>query len=269
MAPTRWYDMATLALRAERNERLVEDWLYDLNVVWWRFMTPAQRVERAPDLEALLRDRLDTAAEPGQKSSWFAGLRNVATTPETVNWLRALWQRDITIPGLPLVETDETELAYALALRGVADEIRILDAQRDRITNPDRRARFEFVRDAAVSDVGVRERWFRALEDPQNRRRETWVLQGVGLLNHALRAGHAGTLLPKSMEMVLDVHRTGALFFDEAWIGATLKGHSSPQAAAVVARFIDTLPPDYPPRLRAKLLQGSDLLMRAARSQAP
>ena len=65
--------------------------------------------------------------------------------------------------------------------------------------------------------------------------------------------------------MLLDVHRTGALFFDAAWVEETLRGHSSPQVAAVVAHFIDSLPPDYPPRLRAKVLQSSDLLMRAAR----
>jgi aminopeptidase N len=261
--------MAVLTLRAERDEQLIGEWLNDLNIVWWRFLTPEQRTERAPALEALLQGRLDAAVEPGLKSSWFAALRNVATTPETVTWLRALWLREAAIPGLPLVETDETALAYALALRGLADEQRMLDTQRDRITNPDRRARFEFVRGAAVSDASVRERWFRALEDPSNRRRETWVVQGLGLLHHPLRSGHSVALLPKSMDLLLEVYRTGALCFDAAWVRETLRGHSSPQAAAIVARFIDALPPDYPPRLRAKVLQASDLLMRAARSQAP
>jgi len=55
------------------------------------------------------------------------------------------------------------------------------------------------------------------------------------------------------------------LFFDAAWVQETLRGHSSPQVAAAVTIFIDTLPADYPPRLRAKVLQSSDLLMRAAR----
>ena len=119
MTPGRWYDMAVLNLRAERDVQLIGDWLDDLNIVWWRFLTPAQRAERAPDLEALLRGRLDAATDPGLKSTWFGALRNVAITPTTVAWLRALWQREATIPGLPLVEADETALAYALAVRGV------------------------------------------------------------------------------------------------------------------------------------------------------
>ena len=99
------------------------------------------------------------------KSTWFGALRNVATTAQTVAWLRALWQRETTIPGLPLVEADETALAYALAVRGVEGEQGLLDAQRDRITNPDRKARFEFVR-APLGRRGERERWFRRWTTP-------------------------------------------------------------------------------------------------------
>lgn len=265
MAPARWFEMATQSLRAERDEQLVAEWLGDLHVVWWRFLTPAQRAERSPALEALLRARLDEAADPGLKSTWFTALRKLGTTPETVAWLHALWQREAAIPGLPLVEADETALAYALALRGVAGEQGLLDAQRDRIGNPDRRARFEFVRGAVAADPGERERWFRALADPANRRRETWVLQGLGLLHDPLRAQASAALVPPALDLLLQVHRTGALFFDAGWLHATLSGHSSPQVAAAVTRFIDTLPADYPPRLRAKVLQSADLLMRAAR----
>lgn len=271
MTPSQWFDMATLNLRTERDTQLVGDWLDDLRVAWWRFLAPAQRAERAEALEALLRSRLDAAAEPGLKSTWFAALRNVATTPETVAWLRALWQRDAAIPGLPLVEADETALAHALALRGVegmGGVPSLLDAQRDRISNPDRRTRFEFVRGAVSIDAGERERWFRALHDPAQRRREVWVVEGLSLLHHPLRAEASAALVPEALELLRDVQRTGALFFDERWVGAVLGGHSSPQVAAAVTRFVDTLPADYPPRLRAKVLQASDLLLRAARTQA-
>jgi aminopeptidase N len=265
MAPGRWYDMAVLNLRAERDVQLIGDWLYDLNVVWWRFLTPAQRAERAPDLEALLRGRLEIAADSGLKSTWFGTLRSVAITPETVAWLHSLWLREAAITGLPLVEADETALAYVLAVRGVEGEQRLLDTQRDRITNPDRKARFEFVSAAASADAGARERWFRALEDPAARQHETWVLEGLRLLNHPLRADHAAALMPKALDMLLEVHRAGALFFDANWMRETLRGHSSPRVAAMVSRFIDELPPGYPPRPRALIQQSSDLLMRSAR----
>jgi aminopeptidase N len=265
LTPTAWLEMAALNLRTERDAQLFGDWVVDVGTVWWRFLTPAQRAERAPALEALLRGRLDAAAETGAKSTWFAALRSVAITPPTVAWLRALWQRETTLPGLPLVEADETALAYALALRGVEGQRALLDAQRDRITNPDRKARFEFVRGAVSADAGERERWFRALADPANRRNEVWIVQGLGLLNHPLRGDPSARWVPEALGLLLEVHRTGALFFDANWLDATLRWHSSPEAVAAVTRFVDTLPADYPPKLRAKVLQSSDLLMRAAR----
>ena len=248
--------------------QLINDWLpYDVQTVWWRFLTPAQRAERVPAFEALLRARLDETNEQGLKSAWFGGLRRTAVTPETVAWLRALWQREAAIPGLPLVEVDETALAHALALRGVDGASGVLDAQRDRITDADRKARFEFVRGAVSTDAAERERWFRALSETANRRRETWVLEGLGLLHHPLRADASAALVPQALALLLEVHRTGALFFDANWAAAVLDGHSSPQVAAAVTRFIDTLPADYPPRLRAKVAQSSDWLMRAARAK--
>jgi aminopeptidase N len=269
IAPAAWFDMGMLNLRLERDAQLIGDWLrYDVRTVWWRFLTPAQRAERAPAFEALLRARLDETTEPGLKSTWLAGLRNVAITPETIAWLRALWKREAAISGLPLVEADETALAHALALRGVEDASAILDAQRDRITDPDRRARFEFVRGAVSPDAAERERWFRALSETANRRRETWVLEGLGLLNHPLRADASAALVTPALDLLLDVHLTGALFFDASWVRVVLGGHSSPQVAAAVKRFIETLPGDYPPKLRAKVLQASDMLMRASQVDA-
>ena len=89
------------------------------------------------------------------------------------------------------------------------------------------------------------------------------------MLNHPLRADHAAALMPKALDMLLEVHRTGALFFDANWMRDILRGHSSPRVAATVSSFIDNLPADYPPRMRALILQSSDLLMRAARTRAP
>ena len=45
---------------------------------------------------------------------------------------------------------------------------------------PDRKARFKFVMPALSADPAVRERWFTSLRDVSNRRREPWVLEGLG-----------------------------------------------------------------------------------------
>ena len=107
------------------------------------------------------------------------------------------------------------------------------------------------------------------LADQANRRHEVWVAEGLRWLNHPLRAASSAPLVAPALAMVLTVNRTGNLFFDTAWLAAVLNGHSSPAVAEAVQQFLDEMPPGYPPRLRALVLQRADLLMRAARWQTP
>ncbi len=267
LAPDRLLETALQTLARETDAQLVGEMLEQLQSLWWRFLPPSQREARAVDVERFLRQRLDAAATPGLKSSWFRAFRALATTPESVAWLQALWRREATIAALPLVEADETALAHALALRDVAGIEALLDAQAARITNADRQARFAFLRGAVSADRAERERWFQALADADGRRHETWVAEGLGYLHHPLRAAASAPLVLPALEMLPEVNRTGDIFFDSAWLNATLRGHSSPDVAARVRRFLDELPAAYPAHLRALLQQESDLLFRAARVQ--
>ena len=51
------------------------------------------------------------------------------------------------------------------------------------------------------------------------------------------------------------------------WISATLDGHRTPSAAKTVEEFLRRRP-DYPKRLRLKILQAADGLFRAATSSS-
>ena len=144
----------------------------------------------------------------------------------------------------------------------------LLDAQAARITNADRQALFAFLRGAVSADRAERERWFQALADADGRRHETWVAEGLGYLHHPLRAAASAALVLPALEMLPEVNRTGDIFFDSAWLNATLRGHSSPDVAARVRRFLESFQlPIRPPR--ALLQQGIRLLFRAARVQQP
>ena len=64
--------------------------------------------------------------------------------------------------------------------------------------------------------------------------------------------------------MLEEIQRTGDIFFPLRWLRATLDGHQTTAAAAVVERYLADRP-DLTPRLRAKALQAADGLFRAAR----
>jgi aminopeptidase N len=213
----------------------------------------------------VLRAGLDAAATSTLKSAWFAALRDTARTPETLGWLERIWRKTDTVPGLTLAEPDYIQLSEELAVRGVPAWQAILDEQFTRIENPDRKARFAFVRPALSADPATRDAFFASLRDVQNRRREPWVLEALSYLHHPLRAESALQHIPASLAMLEEIQRTGDIFFPKRWMDATLSGHNSSSAAHLVRTFLAGLPPTYPDRLRRIILSSADDLFRGSR----
>jgi aminopeptidase N len=263
--PARVVDQLLTALPAETDELTASQMLEYLRAGFWRFTPPDDRPALAPRMETILRQGLDTAKTTSAKAAWFNTLRSVATTPESVGWLEQVWRREVKIPGLPLAEPDEAELALDLAVRDVESAEEILRTQFDRFQNPDRKERFAFVMPAVSRDPAVREQFFDSLRDVANRRREAWVLEGARYLHHPLRASASRSLVVPALQLVWEIQRTGDIFFPKRWADATLSGYQSVLTAADVRELIDGLPADYPPRLKWVLLASADPLFRAAK----
>jgi aminopeptidase N len=154
-------------------------------------------------------------------------------------------------------------MALDLAVRSVPQAASILEEQRGRFMNPDRKARFEFVMPALAASDETRDAWFESLKDVKNRRREPWVLEGLQYLHHPLRAASAEKYVRPSLELLVEIQRTGDIFFPTRWMNATLSGHNTASAAAAVREFLKQQP-GYPVRLRRIILQAADELFRAA-----
>ncbi len=262
--PERMLDLALADLEHENDEQLTQYLLGMVRQVYWRLLSDSTRRTRAPGVEAALWSGVERAPSSSLRAAWFGAYRSMALTEPAVARLRRIWRGDETVPGLTLAESDRTELASELALRQVPDAEAILDAQAAGIENPDRRARFDFVRPSLSADPAVRESFFESLRDPANREREPWVLDGLANLNHPLRREHAQRLVEPALELVEEIQRTGDIFFPGRWLDATLDGHNRPGVVRTVAAFLEARP-DYPFRLRGKILQSADGVERAAR----
>ena len=263
--PEALVDLALRALPAETDEQNVSRILGYLRSAWWRYLTPERRMARAPAVEEALWRGVEAAGARSLAAAWFGAWRDIALTPAAVERLARIWRGDEEVPGLPLAERDFTALARGLAVRGAPDAEAILATQRDRIDNPDRRAAFEFVLPALSADPDVRAAFFDGLREPARREREPWVLAALGFLHHPLRAREAEGHLRPGLDLLEEIQRTGDIFFPLRWLHATLDGHQTASAAQVVEGYLADRP-DLPPRLRAKVLQAADGLLRAARS---
>jgi aminopeptidase N len=262
--PDAFLDLAMRALPRENDEQLTARVLGYAANTWWRFLDADQRHTRAARFESLLREGLGQGSTASQKASWFGTLRTVATTPATVGWLRQVWEKKEEVKGLPLAEADYTALALELAVREVDGWKAVLETQLDRIENPDRKARFTFVMPALSADPSVRDQWFASLRDVGNRRREPWVLEGLNYLHHPLRAEASKKHIRPSLDLLWEIQKTGDIFFPKRWLDATFGGHSSKDVADTVREFLNSLPANYPERLRNITLQSADELYRAA-----
>jgi aminopeptidase N len=261
--PGEFLDLAMRALPQETDELNRQAVLNYTASAFWHWLPAGERAERGPKLELLLRAGIARASSPGEKAAWFHTYRDTVLTKEGLAWLERVWRRQEKIEGLTLGETEEIAMAQSLALREVPGAPQILAMERERIANPDRKARFEFSIPALSADPAERERSFGRFRDAANRRHEPWVLDCLTFLNHPLREEQAQRFIRPSLEMLPEIERTGDIFFPSRWTAAVLGGHRSAEAAAVVRDFL-AKNPGLPERLRWIVLTAADDLFRSS-----
>jgi aminopeptidase N len=261
--PVDFVSLELAALGRENTEQNVQLMLRYLTRAFWTFLPDSARQELAPNIEQILREGIDRSTSSTMKSTYFSAFRSIVTTIEGIAFLERVWRRQEKIPGLILAEPDEATMALALAVRSVPDARAVLQEQRERFMNPDRKARFEFVMPAVSERQEIRDAWFQNLSDVQNRRREPWVIEGLQYLNHPLRSQESEKYIRPGLDLLVEIQRTGDIFLPKNWMDAILDGHKSPAAAKVVRDFLSEQR-DYPVRLRRIVLQSADELFRAA-----
>ena len=263
VGPSDFIELAIRALPREDTEQNVQLTLSYVSDMFWTFLSESQRHDIAPQLEQILRAGLDRAGSSTMKSTYFSAFRSTVTTTDGIAFLERVWRRQEKIPGLTLAEPDEAGMALDLAVRSVPAAAAILQEQRTRFMNPDRKARFEFVMPALSDQQETRDAWFDSLKDVKNRRREPWVLEGLQYLHHPLRAASSEKYIRPSLDLLIEIQRTGDIFFPTRWMNATLGDHNTRSPATVVREFLSQQK-NYPIRLRRIILQAADELFRTA-----
>lgn len=263
ISPSEFYEQVLESLPQESNELNIQRILNYLTTTYWRLLSAQQREIYAPSFESFLWNQVNNSPSTSLKSTYFNAFRNTVLTREGTERLLAIWNESLAIEGLTLSEQDFTSMALELAIRLEAQAVDIMATQQERITNPDRKARFSFIKSAVSADQAERDAFFDSLTQLENRSHEPWVLAALRLLHHPLRAESSVQYLRPSLELLEEIQQTGDIFFPQRWLSSTLDGHQSVEAANIVQEFLDANP-GYPYRLKNKILQSSDGLFRAS-----
>lgn len=248
----------------EENTLLRNYLLNRLQEVYWRYLTVAEREQLGPELERQLVSAFLQTDKPSDAIAYFQTYYAIVETANGMEHLSQIWQSEKIRPDLPLSETEAIELAAELSLRLGIQDSTLLMRQLERTKNQDRRARLEYILPALSPDKTVRDTFFAGLAEVENRATEPWTVDAVRYLHHPLRAATALPYIEPSLELLQEIQATGDIFFPRQFITATLEGHSSLEAAVVVRQFLKERP-NYPPRLRNKILMAADALFRATR----
>ena len=171
-----------------------------------------------------------------------------------------IWHESAPYAGLSLGESDYTSMAYQLMLRFPQRAQSIREMQLERISNPDRKASFEYVAQACSASQEERDAFFRSLLSADTRGPEARVTQALKLLNSPLREKESIRYIRPALDSLPAIQRTGDIFFPANWCSALLSGHYSPEAAAEVRAYVDSA--DINPLLMTKVLQRGGWLLR-------
>ncbi len=231
--------------------------------IFWNYLSLEERQAHLMNFENEVRQRLFNSSDANNvKKTLFYLLEDIACSDKGIELLYDIWAKTIKVPNLNLNENDYTGLAFTLALFGHKKGEDILKIAIDNISNPDRKARAEFLRPSVSDDEVVRDAFMASLSQPENREKESWVLSGLYNLHHPLRQDTSIEYLEQCLALTEEIQLTGDIFFPKGWLSSTIGSYSSEEAYVILEAFLKAHP-DFPVVLKNKLLQASDKLYRA------
>lgn len=244
--------------KEELNIKLITGYI---GTIYWEFLSQQERNSLSDIQEEKIWNAMLEQADVNIKKLLFKAYQDIFLSKAAYGRVYDIWKTQKAPAGVKLSEDDYTSLAFSLALRTDNDGI-ILKEQLLRISNPDRKKRFEFMMPALSAEVAERDKFFKSLELKVNREKESNVGAALYYLHHPLRQATSVKYLRKSLDMLEEIQTTGDIFFPQSWLQATLGYYQSAEAAGIVQEFLNDHP-DYNPKLKAKILQTSDNLFRA------
>lgn len=260
--PTDYFPELVKIVQTEENQLLLNLALGQLETIYWNLLTEPQRNEVAPELEDALWQEIIQQEESSKKKTFFDTFKTIAISEEQIKKVYNIWSKGREMEGLNLSESDYISIAGNLAIKMPKKADSIATAQLERIENPDRKRRFEFIRPALSADQHVRDKFFASLKNEENRQTESWVLSAIGYLHHPLRVEESEKHILPSLKLLQEIQVTGDIFFPKRWLDVTLGNYSSDEAVNTVKTFLHDRP-DYNKQLRMKILQAADMMFRA------
>ena len=261
MAPGDYVALVLKLLASESDEELAQSMLTRVTTTFQRYLSPAQRTELAPALEALCSTRMVSAEPLGLRITFYRAFRSLATTREARQHLKDILAGKVAVPGMELKPLDRWQILRVLLALGDDDAERLLADERKRDTSDDGRKQ-SYVVEAARSDEATKRRYF---DDYLLNRQvpEDWIEGSLGGFSSWNQSQLTFPFLKPALEALPQIKRERKIFFILTWLNAFIGGQQSAEALATVRDFLESGKLDRD--LKLKVMEVMDELERTVR----
>lgn len=245
----------------EDNDLIAQQILKQTKTVFWKFLNNQERIKYHIDFENTLWNKFETGNKM-LKKAYFNAYKSICISENGVSNLQEVFYDELKIKDFSLSENESINLALELAIKDSINAENYLNNQLAKIENPDNKEKLNFIAPSVSADKNIRDEFFESLKLESNRSHEPWVETAVSFLHHPLRNDESIHYILPSLELLREIQETGDIFFPLGFIYSTLSGHNSKDAYEIVTQFLNDNP-DYPEKLKLKILQANDLLERS------
>ncbi|UEG55009.1 M1 family aminopeptidase [Mucilaginibacter daejeonensis] len=259
--PIQLLDLFQIGCAAEQEETNLRLLTGYMTGIYWEFLTPGLRDQRAEEFEKVLWNAFEKQSGANHKKLLFNAYLNVYRCKSAGERINEIWRSQQAPAGIKLTEDDYINMALTLAVKSDT-ATSVLQRQLSRMKDPDRKKRLEFLMPALSNNVQERDAFFNSLKQRKGREKEAWVSAALYYLHHPLRQATSIRYIPESLNLLEEIQATGDIFFPQSFLNATLRSYQSKQVADMVNAYIKAHP-KLETKLLNKLLQGADDLFRA------
>ena len=228
-------------------------------------MPDKQRDEFAPQIEAVLIDKMANAATLGQRITFYRAFFNLASSAKAAQILKDILAGKSKVAVFNLKTKDKFDIATRLLILGDKDAPNLL-ANLEKNETGDDAKRYAYAARAGIGTMENKSKYFKDFIKNKDIS-ESWIESAFTPFNSPKHSDLTLPYLETALAELPNLKRNRKIFFVNGWLASFIGGQKSEESLAVVNKFLADNP-NLDKDLRLKILENVDGLERAVKIRA-
>ena len=288
LAPADYVRLVVKNINVETDESTIQTLLGRVSTAMNYYLSDKQREEVAPQIEALLIDKIQNSPTAGQRITFYRAFLNIASSGNARTVLKQILSGDLgesggntkmrpgatnvggktvyaTNPAIALKTKDRFDIVTRLTILGDPEAPKLLSELEKKETS-DEAKRYAYAAKAGIATAANKAKFW---NDFVNNKEisESYIESAFAAFNSSRQSDLTLPYLEKALAELPNLKRNRKIFFVNGWLGSFIGGQKSEQALNIVNKFLADKP-NLDRDLRLKILENVDGLERAVKIRA-